>query len=333
MGQLGIQLGWIPYLNLLPMHKELMRLTGSDFPVLAGHPTSVNRWLCDGTVALAPCSSINLLKARQVDIALPLGVASEGAVQSVYLGLHREHADTLEIIQERQVEVKSWFDEAKQKFGHDQRQIAQYVKNRSVQIKGAPSISFTPNSAASKALVRIFLSLWFGVDNADRAMISGDTKVNCGEGASGFIGGQRPIELVIGDDALARRCEFAAVLDLGQLWWDVTGLPFVFAVWQSSLQTVPQGFKSLLLEAASISSVRMKVDPSVYFPDVLPLDSLGHSLNLPAYWQAIQYKLSGKHLQGLLLYLTLYSSLFECVESKYIPARLARWGGQWSSLT
>ena len=37
--------------------------------------------------------------------------------------------------------------------------------------------------------------------------------------------------LVIGDPALDIEGRFAHVLDLGAAWWEMTGLPFVFAAW------------------------------------------------------------------------------------------------------
>ncbi len=44
-------------------------------------------------------------------------------------------------------------------------------------------------------------------------------------------GDDAPAHLVIGDEALRRRPQAAHCLDLGQAWRDLTGLPFVFAVW------------------------------------------------------------------------------------------------------
>ena len=52
------QIGWIPYLNLLPLRHELMRLTGGKLNLVPGHPRSVNRWLAEGAIHLAPASSI-----------------------------------------------------------------------------------------------------------------------------------------------------------------------------------------------------------------------------------------------------------------------------------
>jgi cyclic dehypoxanthinyl futalosine synthase len=48
--------------------------------------------------------------------------------------------------------------------------------------------------------------------------------------AVGAVGGARAA-LVIGDPALEIEGRFSHVLDLGQAWWEMTGLPFVFAAW------------------------------------------------------------------------------------------------------
>ena len=332
MATAGVQIGWIPYLNLHPMHQELMRIAGGQISLSTGHPTTVNRWLCDGTVGIAPCSSINLLRGENLDIALPMGIASEGPVLSVYLGAHREHASILEFIKRRQATLGEIFRQALQTHQGDMRRAAQKVLAQTALLpppQGVqfPSVLFTPASAASSTLAKILLRMWFGEALSAQMCRNDSTTPN----SNSFITGNRPLELVIGDEALARRSEFVNLIDLGESWWDLTGLPFVFAVWQSSTQLVSAGIRTLLSEAASLSSARMKVEPQVYYPDQHPLDRSGNPLDLASYWRVIQYKLTPRHLQGLLLYLSLYSELNANCANGTIPLRMAKWAGQWGT--
>lgn len=336
MAVAATQVGWIPYLNLQPMHQELLRITNGQFPLLTGHPTTVNRWLCDGTVGIAPCSSINLLKSDQLEIAMPIGIASEGKVLSVYLGAHREHAELLEFIRRRQQQIGEVFRDILVSPVSDMRKMAQKIAGKIEMSRGPssslplPSVLFTPASAASSALARMLLRMWFG--EAQASQMTRTEPQQTASSTSSFMTGNRPLELVIGDEALARRTEFAHIIDLGEAWWEISSLPFVFAVWQSSQLTIPSGVRTLLTEAAGLSSARMKVEPQVYFPDPHPVDRAGNAIDLNAYWRAIQYKLTQRHLQGLLLYLALHSEWNISASSESVPARMAKWIGLWHEM-
>lgn len=335
MASAGIQIGWIPYLNLQPMHQELLRISQGQFPLMTGHPTTVNRWLCDGTVGIAPCSSINLLKGEQLEVAMPIGIASEGKVLSVYLGAHREHAPVLDFIRRRQAQLAEIVGESLYLHSSETRRAVQRICNKvdasttSMPTIELPSVLFTPASAASSALTRMLLRMWFGEATA-AMMCRADINASTATNENSFMNGNRPLELVIGDEALARRSEFTHIIDLGEIWWEITGLPFVFAVWQSAQSNIPLGMRTLLSDAAGLSSARMKVEPQVYFPDPHPLDRAGNPIDLNAYWRAIQYKLTHRHLQGLLLYLGLYSEWNNGASSDSIPARMAKWTGLWN---
>lgn len=328
------QVGWIPYLNLQPMLQELLRITHGQFPLLTGHPTTVNRWLCDGTVGLAPCSSINLLKSDQLEIAMPIGIASEGKVLSVYLGAHREHAEVLEFIRKRQQQIGEICRDVLVSPISDMRKMAQKIAGKIEMARGPsaafplPSVQLTPASAASSALAKILLRMWFGESQATQ-MTRSETQ-NSTSGS--FMTGNRPLELVIGDEALVRRPEFSHIIDLGEAWWEISNLPFVFAVWQSSQAAIPPGIRTLLTEAAGLSAARMRVEPQVYFPDPHPVDRAGNLLDLNTYWRAIQYKLTNRHLQGLLLYLALHSEWNMSQANESVPARMAKWIGLWHEM-
>ncbi len=54
--------------------------------------------------------------------------------------------------------------------------------------------------------------------------------------------------LVIGDDAMKVREEGFTILDLGQEWNELVGLPFVYAVWVTKSESQLQGISELLID-------------------------------------------------------------------------------------
>jgi predicted solute-binding protein len=333
MPQSQIQLGWIPYWNLLPMHRELQRIAGSQLKVMSGHPSFVNRLLAEGSVQLAPASSIALLKSRQLDMALPLGIASEGPVLSVYLGLQREHDDFFEFVKSRQIFLREKANEAKLLHPNEARRQAKYIWSQVQSDRPAaftlPGLKLTTASAASSALTRVLMHLWLGADAAHQLMIRAMT-TNPSDGGM-QTGDIRPLELVIGDEALQRRHEFWKVLDLGQIWFELTDLPFVFGLWQTNQQSLPAGVKALLFEAASLAQARMRVEPQIYFPETRPMTADGKAVDLAGYWKVIQYKLSDRHLRALLLYYALYHEISPASDCDWISERFHRWNQAWQS--
>ncbi len=55
--------------------------------------------------------------------------------------------------------------------------------------------------------------------------------------------------LVIGDDAMKVREEGFIILDLGEEWYELTGLPFVYAVWVAKSESKLKGLGELLVDA------------------------------------------------------------------------------------
>ena len=55
--------------------------------------------------------------------------------------------------------------------------------------------------------------------------------------------------LVIGDDAMKVREEGFIILDLGGEWYELTGLPFVYAVWATKAESKLKGLSELLVDA------------------------------------------------------------------------------------
>lgn len=320
-----LALGWIPYWNLAPLRYELQRVANKKINFHLGSPTLVNRWLGQGKVSIAPCSSVCLLKNPSYEMALPLGIASNGGVGSVYIGFHHEDAHLLEGIKRRQKKLKEVFHQGIYRYGSDVRKAASYIWQASRElplpdVDVPPPLSLTPASATSAVLSRILYRLWFG-EAAFEAHVAESGNVASGKALSI----RRPMELLIGDEALIRRASFPMVIDLGESWRELTGLPFVFAVWQLAQQPLHQNWRQRILEAAALAQARMKVDPSVYLPDLPSTDVMGHMIDLAAYWKNIHYRLGPKHFRGLLLYLCLARCLSPGMVDAAAVARLMRW--------
>jgi len=331
-GQRPISLGWIPYWNLVPLKSELQRGLGSGVEFHNGHPTVVNRWLADGVVGFAPSSSICLVRNPSQDIALPLGVAADGPVHSVYIGLGHRFGEFQELVRERSQMLGDLCRRALVAHAGDLRKVAQMVWDESqllppVSPAAVPPLALSTASATSVGLVRLLYRLWFGESTADRAL---GARAGVATRPAGLpadvLEDLHPAELVIGDEALLRRGAFAHTIDLGQVWRDMTGLPFVFAVWQSNgTAAVSSGVRKAILDAAELASARMRIEPAVYIPDVPVLGEAGSVLDLPAYWRAIQYRLTTRHLAGLCLFLSLVRLHCPNGHDDEILVKIARW--------
>lgn len=335
MGQAPIKFGWIPYWNLLPLQKEVVRISNGTIPIQSGHPSAVNKWLMDGSVHIAPASSIALLKSKKLEMAFPIGIASEGPVQSVYIGLHREHQEFFEYINYRQLVLRGKFAESFALHADNPRKLAANLwnqcKSETPQVE-VPKLILTSASAASAALTKVMMNLWLGQHTAlqmfDSAICTGSI-LSTSESPKAQLG-TREIKLIIGDEALTRRHEFWKILDLGQIWNDVTSLPFVFGLWQTSLPHVPQTIKNIITEAASIAQARMTIEPQGFLPITTPLAGDGKPVDLAQYWKIIQYKLTERHMKSLLIYFALYQQIKTQDEDYSMAERFVRWTKNWT---
>jgi predicted solute-binding protein len=336
MQQAPIQIGWIPYLNLLPLRHEITRLSAGQHKLQCGHPSSVNRWLMDGSVQLAPASSIALLKSKELEMAFPIGIASEGPVQSVYIGLYREHEAFYDMVRDRQMVLHERIRDAMLMAPDDMRRSAALVwsSTKAERISTTPPhLLLTSASAASAALTRVLMNLWLGEESAAHVMAKATVKSPIAQSELLCRDvGSHPMELVIGDEALQRRHEFWKVLDLGQIWFELTGLPFVFALWQTTVPQPSSALKYLVTEAASIAQARMRVEPHDYFPTSVPVCGDGKLVDLAGYWKVIQYKMTQRHLRSLLLYFSLYQQTRGRLYDEDDSERFVRWNKTWTGV-
>ena len=318
-----LKLGWIPYWNLLPLRAELERVLGHEIEFHRGHPSHVNKLLGEGKVAVAPSSSVCLVKNSQMEIALPLGIACFGSVLSVYIGLGHEDLHLMDVIKQRQLLLRDAFRSALSRYDGDARKVAASIFQAADQLpplnaENLPHLSVTPASAASTQLARILYRLWFGAQ-AYEHLAADHSRMNAA------ITGRRSIELLIGDEALVKRPLFRAVIDLGEIWRELTDLPFVFAVWQSSDKQISSYWGEKILEAAELAQARMRVEPTHYYPDPMVTDTNGRTIDLATYWRGIHYRLGPTHFRGLALYLALTRCLNPGLIDDQAVINIMRW--------
>lgn len=313
----ALRIGWVDHWNMLPMRLELSRLWSRDVELILGTPREINDKLLRRQVDIAPSSSICLLNNLNLDMALPLGVACDGQVGSVYLGFTEQHPVLLEEITARTRLLSHLCRETIAEGDDNFRAIARQVIDTAlglppIQLTELPCFRNSPHSATSNALVRLCYLLWFGNDNYLRHY------------ASHRPTNERPqAQVVIGDEALRSVDCFEQIIDLGEVWKKISGLPFVFAVWQS-YKPLTSLWQRRLLQTAELASARMRTDPSIYLQELFD----DHGIDLGDYWQRIYYFLKSRELQSLYLFLNLCHLLPDTTTaSDSIASRLVRWEG------
>ncbi len=328
-----LPVGWTGSKALVPLKHELQRLHPSSFDFKVGESQAVHRWLADGTVALAPCSTICLLREPSHEIAFPLGVVSEGSVSSMYLGLQGDPSTLMQEIHARNRELRAVFSQAEILFEKDARQAAQFiwqmarerVRERSF-VPPVLQISASASGSSSVMLARIMFRLWFGDEAYQSCVPVNDTTPAHYDSPT-----RSSLRLIVGDEALMKRNGFTAVLHLEQIWKQLTGLPFVFSVWQFASTPVGHVWRKKIMEAAELAQARMQVEPVTYIQD-LSLSSMngsspenGYRVNLTDYWKGIQYRLQPSHLKSMILFLCLARYLPSAQVHESAIIKITRW--------
>ncbi len=269
--------GEIAYANVLPLFDAWRAAAGvgpdeSPPPVriVRGEPAALNAALRAGEIDVAPCSSIEYACAPEGYRLLPdLSITADGPVDSVLL--------------------------------FTRRPLAALGRG------GRPAtVALSPASATSSALVRLLLAerrvAARFVDGPDAALPP----------ATGSAQPELDAALVIGDEALraaadgaalARAAGYDHVYDLGLLWRELTGLPFVFALWiirEDALARAPEAVGRLM---ADLAAARDAVPARLAGLAAREAGRAGLSAEqLIAYWRRIRYDLDARARAGLVAY-------------------------------
>ncbi len=93
------------------------------------------------------------------------------------------------------------------------------------------------------------------------------------------------------------------IYDLGELWDNYTGLPFVFALWIVRKKSISQ--KGELIKKLSIDLLNAKKYANKELPSIAkeaPHKKWYGEKELVNYWKIISYDFTKKHLEGLRLF-------------------------------
>lgn len=310
-----LHIGWVDYWNVLPIKLELQRLWGRKIQFTYGVPRQINKKLRDRQLDVALGSSICLATYRGVDMALPVGVACDGEVKSVYLGFVDADARVIDHIKACNASLANLCRARVAANRHDFRDLARFIY-RQVELRSyhqPPRIKLSPHSFASNSLVYILYYLWFGASCYDR--FASYSAYDSADSADAYV--------VIGDEALINAGKFAHIIDLGAAWKEITDLPFVYAVAMST-SPLPRLWQQRIRSAADLATSKKLHDPQSYLQQA----NNQHNLNLCDYWRSTYYHLKERDFCGLYLFLNLYLQLpniIDSVDPNAMSARAIHW--------
>lgn len=158
------------------------------------------------------------------------------------------------------------------------------------------AIGLTSDSATSVALLRIILKKFYRFTNRFVVMKVSDPAEAVATCSA---------VLLIGDNALKSRDRSAGLFqyDMGELWYSLTGLPFVFALWMIRADSVEAMPEECSLIGARLRDAKREALASL---DRLAEECAERSWmgqeELLSYWRTISYDLTPLHLEGVKLF-------------------------------
>ncbi len=153
-------------------------------------------------------------------------------------------------------------------------------------------ILYTYKSEASTALLRIVCDRFYGL-----ACIYRESRQPLKDGlesASGY--------LLIGDEAMVefKNNRHYHAYDLGELWYEKTGLPFVFALWIANANVDDEAIKDV---KADLDSARQWAEGQ--YRTLARESGLAKTLGedfIVKYWESLSYGFEEPHMKGLELF-------------------------------
>ncbi len=156
-------------------------------------------------------------------------------------------------------------------------------------------ISVSSQSETSVVLLKIIMKEFMSLDCSYETTESGSVEENLKEHSA---------TLLIGDEAMREAKNFDGnIYDLGGIWHKHTGLPFVFALWITRKDSLPEKKELLkklsddLVEAKSFSKKNLHL-----LAQKAPQNMWLSEHELVAYWNGISYDFTDEHLEGLMMF-------------------------------
>lgn len=305
---------------LLPFRREWQR---GDSPLsleCGENHREMRRQLDRLSYRMACCPPACLLRHLPFELAVFQGLSVKGSSGICYLGFDESQMDMKSSLEEAlnglYEHARTVFQELGDNVTGQASTLAQRLRSRlSETMPWVGQLPLTAQAESSTQFVRFLGWLLLGSDEFRNQEIRQAAQSS----------GSLPVVLE-GNEALARRKQFAGIIDLGDVWHKLTGLPFVLQVWQRHTKH-PCGQKAQkIAKTAELAEARMKVEPSSYFPDILPSDQQGAEIDLAKLWRNVHYRLGAMEIKSILLLLHFMMSMEQPSETTdAITAKMIRW--------
>jgi chorismate dehydratase len=269
-----LKIGRIHYANLYPIFYTLQKEGDKAFFQFAeGVPSELNRLLREGAIDISPSSSIEYLRhPDRYTLINGHSISSKGEIRSILL-FSRSPIETLS---------------KKQVFASGQSEtstaLLRIILNSFYKLHASVTVSS--------------LDLIHGLEEAPAYMLIGDDALRWSSRVERKGPGSRKAFL----HAPAGDFEIF-VYDLGTLWYERTGLPFVFALWIARRECCEsEEFLRFieLLDSAKEFAVRNFEMIAKEYPEG---DMIG-TRELVSYWENMSFDFDDDHRKGLELFRT-----------------------------
>jgi chorismate dehydratase len=266
-----LKIGKIPYTNLFPIFYVLENESDClSYEFIEGVPSVLNKMLRDGEIDVSPSSSIEYLKNPSLyRIIEDHSISSRGPIGSIFL-FSKKNIHEL---------------------------------NNSI-------VHVSSQSETSVALLDIILRKFYGIQC--KMQVSRNPE---NSGAEAF--------LLIGDDAMKYRNALSVIgnefekkslnasrithhasriYDLGEIWYEKTGLPFVFALWivRRDIHDKQELLNKFVRDLNAAKEIALKKIAEI--AQHSPMKEFISEDEIISYWNKIDYNLTEDHKKGLDLF-------------------------------
>lgn len=309
---IGCQNSW----SFHPLIMELAKYA-PRFVVTKDDCAGLYRKLDQGEVQYAFCSSISLVRNADFEMALPVGVSVEGSSGLAIWGLSSAQSQLKDAIDARVKILREVFRSAQVSKATDLKQALQNATELLARIPlpkldSIPQLRLSTGASSWGTLSRILYKLIFGCEAYESILRNPiDTSNPC-------------IDFRVENEALQKRCSYSHLIDLSELWYRITELPFVSSVLQKKRKTC--ACRPQLSAVSELAEMRMQVEPCNYLPDMLPRNCQQQQIDLGGVWKHLSYRLSLSDIRSLQIFLYLAKPLEKkCLADQAFTLSMMRW--------
>ncbi|BCB96944.1 chorismate dehydratase [Dissulfurispira thermophila] len=269
-----LRIGKIPYANLFPIFYMLEKKCDcSTYEFVEGVPSLLNKMIRDGKIDVSPSSSIEYIRNPFLyQIIEGNSISSRGPIGSIFLftkkDIHELNGNIVYVSSQSETSVA----------------LLNIILKKFYDIQCGIQVSQRPEDSGADAFLLIG-------DDALRYKAISNRQEAIGKNIDKHtIHGQLPI------------VSHQFVYDLGEIWYEKTGLPFVFALWIArkdmfDKREILNKFIKDLNKAKEIASKNL-----YEIARHSPMKEFMSEKEIVSYWRLIDYDLKAEHKKGLKLF-------------------------------